>query len=516
MERIGVRPVGLLSRGTEQDAARGARSLAFPWRQGGGRRRGTRVGGYALRLSIDDGVSAFARALCDAIGEPRFQLWFDGKTKFSWREGHLVIGVPNLMYQDYLKKMYTAVLEQTARTLQGEPVALRWVIDPELFQKSRQKQELGKDPVPNVPAEPRPPATPPSHVPPPPQRARRWHRLEEFVVGPCNQVAYASARALLDGQGHEANPLVLHGPVGTGKTHLLEGIYAGLRQQHPTMRVLYLTAEDFTNRFLAAMHGGNLAGFRRQFRECDALLLDDLHFLARKAATQEEFLHTHDALVSAGALVVATCDCHPRLNERLMPELVDRLGGGAVFSLQPPEAQTRRRLLEMKCLAAGRPLLLPEVASLVADRLRGNVRELEGALSSLWHVSRATGRPLDLALARETLAEVLRHSVRVVQLEDVDKAVCQALTLEAGALQGKQRGWKVSHPRMLAMYLARKHTGATYAEIGQRFGGRNHSTAVAGEKKVRHWIEEDSTLQLGQRRLRVRDLVERIEQALAR
>lgn len=473
-----------------------------------------------MLTTTDHGVAALEHALRQKIGEPRYQLWFDGKTKLARRDDQLTVGVPNLMFQDYLQKMYAGILEETASSLWAQKVNLRWVIDPELFQQNRQKQEQEKEASPtpsvrNFRPDPILAARSPAASPLPP-RSRRWHRLEDFIVGPGNQVSAASARAVADQPGQEANPLVLHGPVGTGKTHLLEGIYAALRNRHPHLRVLFLSAEDFTNRFLAAMHQGKLATFRRQFRECDALLLDDLNFLARKAATQEEFLHTFDALLAAGAQVVATCDCHPRLTDRLMPELADRLGGGAVFSLLPPEADARRRLLEAKTFAAGRGPLPADVSSLLADRLRGNVRELEGALHSLFHISRVTGRPIDLGLAQEALSDVLRNSVRLVQLDDVDRAVCQSLGLDHGALQNKRRGWKVSHPRMLAMYLARKHTGATYTEIGQRFGGRNHSTAVASEKKVRHWLEEDGNLQLGQKRVRVRDVLERIEQALAR
>src|SRR5262249_43277142 len=169
--------------------------------------------------------------------------------------------------------------------------------------------------------------------------ARRWHRLEEFVVGACNRVAHAAAVSVVEEPGQGANPLVLHGPVGTGKTHLLEGIYAGLRRRRPDGRVCFVTAEDFTNRFVQAMRLGKLGGFRKHFRDCDALLVDDLHFLAGKRATQEEFLHTFDALQADGRQVVVTCDCHPRLAEQFPPELTDRLLGGAVWGLTPPDAE---------------------------------------------------------------------------------------------------------------------------------------------------------------------------------
>jgi chromosomal replication initiator protein len=308
---------------------------------------------------------------------------------------------------------------------------------------------------------------------------------------------------------------VLHGPVGTGKTHLLEGIFVGLRRARAEARVLYVTAEDFTNRFVQAMRLGKLASFRRHFRDCDTLLVDDLHFLASKKATQEEFLHTFDALLADGRQLVVTCDCHPRLADEFTPELTDRLLGGAVWGLTPPDSDTRLAILRAGA-SAGTVPVPDDVLGLLAGRLRGNVRELEGALNSLRHYGRVTGKPIDLSLAHEALAELLRHAVRVVQLADVDAAVCRALKLEGGALQSKGRAWAVSHPRMLAMFLARKHTAAAYSEVGAYFGGRNHSTAVAAEKKVRRWIADDGELALGERRLRVRDVIERVERELLR
>jgi chromosomal replication initiator protein len=343
---------------------------------------------------------------------------------------------------------------------------------------------------------------------------RRWRKLEEFVVGACNRVAHAAARSLVE-QPHEVgSPLVLHGPVGTGKTHLLEGIYVGLRRSCPEWRVRFVTAEDFTNRFVQAMRFGKLGSFRRHFRECDALLLDDLQFLAAKKATRGEFLHTVDALHADGKPLVLSCDCHPRLADDFPPELTDRLLGGSIWGLAPPDDETRLNLLRARSARAGEAPIADEVLRYVAGQLRGNVRELEGACHSLRHFSRVSGRPIDISLAREALGEVLRHSVRLVHLADVDAAVCRALRLPGGALQSRQRAWAVSHPRMVAMYLARKHTTAAYSEIGSFFGGRNHSSAVAAERKVRGWLEENGELALGERSIRVRDVLEMVEREL--
>jgi chromosomal replication initiator protein len=503
-------------------------------------------------------VAALEQAIVQRIGEPRFNLWFARRTKFLWDDGQLTVGVPNLHFQEWLQKTFADAVRAAAAEVFGDNLAVRFVIDPALFQAARQEQAAVREPVPEgsavgnalrgappgdrdategVPYSDKPqspprkgkkkapdgptlfdglltePALEKSH--PRIKPARRWHRLSEFVVGPCNRVAAASALSVVEQPGQAANPLILHGPVGTGKTHLLEGIYVGLRRSRAEIRVVYVTAEDFTNRFVQAMRTGKLSSFRRHFRECDALLIDDLHFLASKKATQEEFLHTFDALLADGRQVVATCDCHPRLAEELTPELTDRLLGGAVWGLTPPDGDTRLAILRAKS-AAGPAAIADEVLAALAGRLRGNVRELEGALQSLWHYGRVTGRPIDLALAQEALADLLRHAVRVVRLEDVDAAVCVALKLDAGALQARGRTWAVSHPRMLAMFLARKHTAAAYSEVGAHFGGRNHSTAVAAEKKVRGWIAEDAELTLGERRLRVREVIERVERELWR
>jgi chromosomal replication initiator protein len=472
-------------------------------------------------------VAALRRGIAERIGEPRYNLWFDKNTKFTWENDLLTVGVPNHFYQEWLQNTFADAVRAAAGEALERPMQVRFVIDPELFRAARREQEAGREarndnPKPAsrdpkqeektpVPEEESASAFKPRSL----KRTRHWRRLNDFVVGSCNRVAHASALSVVEEPGQGGNPLVLHGPIGTGKTHLLEGIYVGFRKRHPSWRVLFITSEDFTNRFLQAMRLSKLGGFRHHFRECDALLIDDLQFLATKRATQEEFLHTFDALQSAGRQLVITCDCHPKLADELTPELTDRLLGGAIWGLTPPDAETRLNILRAKA-GRGEMPVPEEVLGLLAEQLRGNVRELEGALHSIRHFSRVANRPIDLHLAREALGDLLRHSVRVSQLVDVDQAVCRALRLESGALQSRQRAWAVSHPRMLAMFLARKHTAAAYSEIGQHFGGRNHSTAVAAEKKVRQWLQHDGELALGERRLRVREVVALVERELLR
>jgi chromosomal replication initiator protein len=466
-----------------------------------------------------DVVAALGRAIAERIGEPRYNLWFDRNTKFSWDESQLTVGVPNHFFQEWLQNTFTEPVRSAASDVLGRPVQVRFAIDAELFQASRrtQEQSRSKRDTASVPASGLASTATARRGPQRAgvKRARHWRRLSDFVVGACNRLAHASAVSIVEAPEQAANPLVLHGPVGTGKTHLLEGIYVGLRKERSDWRVSFVTSEDFTNRFVQAMRLGKLGGFRRYYRECDALLIDDLQFLATKRATQEEFLHTFETLHSGGCLLVMTCDCHPKLADDFTPELADRLLGGAVWGLTPPAEETRLDVLRAKA-GRGEPAVPEDVLRFLAQQLHGNVRELEGALHTVRHHGRVAGKSIDLALARDAVGDLLRHSIRTYQLGDVEAAVCRALRLEPRALQSKQRAWSVSHPRMLAMYLSRKHTGAAYSEIGLHFGGRNHSTAVAAEKKVRHWLQEQGEIVAGSRLWRVREAVELIERELMR
>lgn len=457
-------------------------------------------------------VAALEQAIAQRISAPRYRMWFENKTRFQWDDGRLVVGTQNRFHQEWLAHAFADAVRSAAEEVGGMECQVRFAIDPQLFQESRVAQIEVRPAVPGAPS-----AAPAAEAPAvrgeaPRRPVRRWRRLEDFVPAACNRLAHAAALSVVEAPAHFANPLVLYGPVSTGKTHLLEGIRAGLVQAQPDWNVTLVTAEEFTNRFLQAMHTRQMTPFRKQFRDCDVLLVDDLNFLANKRVTQEEFVNTFDVLQTAGKQVVVTSDSHPRLAEDLIPELADRLLGGAIWGLEPPDGAARLAILRAR---AGRTVP-DDVLTYLASQLRGNVRELEGALHSIRHFSQVTGRTIDVSLACEALADLLRHSLRVVHLQDIDEQLCQVLQLEARALQSKQRSWAVSHPRMLAMYLARKHTAASYSEIGQHFGNRNHSTVVAAEKKVRQWLQANGEMQLGRQRLRVREVIERVERELQR
>ena len=469
-------------------------------------------------LPSDDSITTRIEAAFVArIGMGRFSLWFPPNARLLWFGHELVVASRNSHFQEWADDKFGPALREAVAEVCGEGVGTRFVSDPDLFADAKPAKAAEPAGQLNLLGEPCPPPTPQAakkiakaKAEAIPKTGRRWKTFDEFVVGQSNRVACAAAISVSEEPGLGPNPLVIHGPVGTGKTHLLESIYAAMRKAGGESRPLYVTAEDFANRFIPAARLGKMGAFRRQFRECSALLLDDLNFLATKRATQEEFLHTLDALIADGRQVVVTVDCHPRLADDLMPELRDRLLGGVAWGLLPPDDETRLGILRRKSLGT----IPDEVLKYLARNLRGNVRELEGAVHCVRHFAKVTEQPMTNLLAREALGDLLRHTVRAITVSDVDLAVCALLRIPAGTLQSKSRSWAVSHPRMLAITLARKLTAATYGEIAKHFGVRQHSTAVAAEKKVRKWIADSTILVLGERKWGVKDLLDSVERDL--
>ncbi len=301
--------------------------------------------------------------------------------------------------------------------------------------------------------------------------------------------------------------------MGVGKTHLAEAIYCEVRKQNPESQVIFMTAESFGNQFTHALRNQSLPSFRARFRNVDVLIIDDIGFLNGKPGMQEEFLHTFEQLSSHGKQIVVTADCHPRLMSKMSGELTTRFLCGLVSRLEAPDLQTRRQIVRMKMQPfAGQ--VSEDAMNFVARRFTHSVRELEGALNTLrtWHAM--TKKKVSAQTARQALSELERDCIRVVRLHDIEAAVCQLFGIDACDLKSDKRTRSVSQPRMLAMFLARRHTQAAYKEIGDFFGGRNHSTVVAAEKKVDTWLRSEKELTFAGRNWHLSDVMESIEQQL--
>lgn len=346
-----------------------------------------------------------------------------------------------------------------------------------------------------------------------PRAGRRFADLADFAAGACNELALTAARQVCEAPGQRFNPLFIAGPVGTGKTHLLEGIYRQLRRNHPTLNVVFLTAEAFANYFTQALREHTLPSFRQRFRTVDVLLVDDVNFLDAKRVIQEEFLHTFKQLESHGRQIVVTADRHPRLLSKVSEDLKTRFLSGMVCRLDPPDAATREKIVQLKSdkMQAN---FSPEALQLVAQRFTNNVRELEGALNCLQTYHTMTGKRIGSTAARQVLSDLERDCVRVVRLADIERVICQAFGVEEQELKSSRRTRSLSQPRMLAMYLARKHTSAAYSEIGQYFGGRNHSTVISAERKIHASLTDSTPVRIASQLWKLGDLVESLEQQL--
>ncbi|MFM8435888.1 MAG: DnaA ATPase domain-containing protein, partial [Planctomycetia bacterium] len=387
-------------------------------------------------------------ALRERIGAERHAVWFGDVPRVEVAraaDARLVVtlSIGDGRTQDWLRRMFKADVDAAVRLACGGVAEVIW--QPAVTSEAAIEQPASQPPAEAPPAPEAEPVAPSASR----QRAtarreadarapRHAPRLDTFVVGLCNRMAHAAIELAAARPG-EMSPLVLHGPTGTGKTHLLEGICAHFRTLHPRASAVYLSAEQFTTTFLQSLHGTGLPGFRRTCRTADLLAIDDLQFFIGKKATIVELQQTIDVLQRQGRQLVFACDREPEALADLGPDLLVRLSGGMTARLLPPDEEVRRGIVES--IAARRGLAIPaDVVHYVASRMTRHSRELAGAVNRLEATSHMLGLPITLAMAEESLADLVRASARSVRLADIERAVCAAFGIEAGTLQSAQRG----------------------------------------------------------------------------
>jgi chromosomal replication initiator protein len=454
----------------------------------------------------------------DRIGADRFDLWFgEGLDLEVGDAGRLVtVRTGTIFTHDWLKRTFQADLETAVRGVCGSTTRMAWLASSnDTVADPRSVPERGG--AARTPAEPSPPTVGPvvtaaadRNDPVAPRRGPT--RLAEFVPGTSNRMAVAAIERITARPG-EVSPLVIHGPSGVGKTHLLEAVCGRARELHPGVTVVSLSAEQFTTGFTQSLHGGGLPGFRRSCRSADLLVIDDIQFLAGKRATTLEFQHTVDALHRQGRQMVFACDRELDALGGLGGDVLTRLRGGMTARIEPPDYDVRRGIVTQLCGRRG--LTIPEeVVHYVATHITRHARELYGAVNRLEATSLMLGVPISADMAAEALADLVRSSSRSVRLTDIEQAVCKAFGIEVGALQSARRARSASHPRMLAMFLARKHTHAALADIGRYFGRRSHSTVIAAQKAVGDWVAKRANVVLAESQWDVEEAIRRVEDML--
>ena len=316
------------------------------------------------------------------------------------------------------------------------------------------------------------------------------YSFDTFVEGKSNQLGKSAVLQVAQNPGRAYNPLLLYGGTGLGKTHLMHAAGNQMRASNPAMKVLYLRSEQFFSAMMKALAEKSMDQFKRQFHSVDALLIDDIQFFAGKDRTQEEFFHTFNALFDGKQQIILTCDRYPKEVENLEPRLKSRLGWGLSVAIEPPDFETRAAILLTKAHARG--IQLPDdVAYLIARRMRSNVRDLEGALNTLAARANFTGRSITVEFAQETLRDLLRAQQQAISIANIQKTVADYYGLRLVELNSKSRTRSLVRPRQIAMGLAKELTEHSLPEIGDAFGGRDHTTVLHACRVVRDLIETD-------------------------
>jgi len=455
-------------------------------------------------------VGRVLQRLQPLFDERRVRNWFDnGSTRLEWRSGVLQVYAASPYLVGWIQRQHGQSLNEALRSVAGSDALVRYDVDSSLT-PAKPQGAVNLRSAPEIRSAPRsiPASNAASRA-----RSQRAYDLRRFVRGASNDLALTAVLGLVESPENCPNPLYVHGGVGCGKTHLVDGLHEVLGRKQPSLQVLALTSEEFANLFTQALDSRTLPSFRQKFRNVDVLLVDDVDFFDGKRVIQEEFLHTVKQLLRQGRQIVVTADRHPRLLSRSSDELLSVYQSGIVTRIESPDPATRLAIVRQ--LAERMKLnITSDALEFVATRFTRNVRELEGAMHflSTWQI--ANNAKITVSAARDALAALVRDCVKIVRLADVEHAVCNLFGLPADELRSSNRQRTVSEPRMLAMFLSRRLTQAAYTEIGGYFGGRNHSTVMSAERKITDLVRSNASVRISAQDWPVSELVATLEQQL--
>ena len=408
-----------------------------------------------------------------------FNTWF-GPTEFVQEDASsLTVRVPNNWFADWLKTHYLGIIREALRDADRPGLDVR-------FESEAEEPAL---PEPPREAAARGPLADPPRGTYPKQLLNPRYRFESFVVSSCNQFAHAAATAVAEQPKRAYNPLYIYGGVGLGKTHLMQAIGNHVLRRDD-MRMVYISAERFMNALINAIRFERTLEFKEMFRTVDLLLIDDIQFLAGKERTQEEFFHTFNALYDAEKQIVITSDVPPREIPTLEDRLRSRFEWGLMADLQPPDLETKMAILRKKAETEGAELP-DDVALFIASNCKSNIRELEGALIRVVAYASMAGKEITLELARHTLRDLLAGESPAATAESIQKMVSNYYNIRVSQLKSRNNSQQIAFPRQVAMYLCKQLTPSSLQEIGQRFGGKHHSTVIHAIQKIEKMRDTD-------------------------
>ncbi len=432
-----------------------------------------------------------ATRLRGTLNDATWSTWFSGVTAEGIDGSALDVTVPTAFARDWIEGHFAALVAATARDVVGNPLAVRFrvaaagaVVPPPDYGEA-----TAADVSQHAPGKPA--------ISAPDAGDAAGHSLtgkytfDHFVIGASNRFAHAAALAVAEAPAQAYNPLFIYGATGLGKTHLLHSIAHYVSNETPALRARYVTSEAFVNDFIEHLRAKRIADFPAQYRSYDVLLVDDIQFLAGKERIQEEFFHTFNSVTEAGGQIILSSDRPPKEIQALEDRLRSRFEWGLITDVQPPDLETRIAILRKKAERDRIRLPDPTILAAIAQRIQTNIRELEGAFTRVVAYASLNGVAISAALVRDVLHDQFPEGARPVTVDEIQKIVADAFNVTVADLRGERRTQQVVYPRQLAMFLCRELTDLSLPKIGQRFGGRDHTTVHYAEGKIARLIRED-------------------------
>lgn len=405
----------------------------------------------------------------ERVGKSTINLWFKPIKLFQIKEQQATLDIPNRFFKDWIEDNYPDMLPEIFNYVLGQPVGIKYRIvekvDPDIKKKDikmeNRRQKLASRGIYLNPK----------------------YTFENFVIGPSNQFAQAAAKAIVESLGKAYNPLFIYGGVGLGKTHLITAIGNEVIDRNQDMIVIYVSAEQFTNEVVSAIRHEKMAELKEKYRNVDLLLLDDIHFIANKTQTQEEFFHTFNAIYERQKQIVISSDRPPKEIGAITDRLRSRFTMGLIADIQPPEFETKLAIIQKK--AELEKIAIPDdIAQYIASKVKSNIRELEGCLIRLGMQSSLTGKPIDIEMAKNVLKDLIEDEEKPILPEYVQKIVCDHFGIKMSEIKAKKRNKEIAIPRQVAMYITKQTTNLSLSDIGKNFGGKDHATVIYACKQV--------------------------------
>ncbi len=433
----------------------------------------------------------------EKVSKQNFDTWIKPIKIVAMEDQCVQLAVPNKFFKDWLVDNYNSTIKQSLKDASGLDVNIDFVLS-----KTKTKdQELSNKPAVNIKSS--------SHITA--NRSKNFsflndnYNFDRFVVGSCNQFAHAASMAVAKQPAKNYNPLFIYGGSGLGKTHLLNAIGLLVCAIHPSLNIMYVSAEEFMNEMINSIRYDRMPKFREKYRNISCLLIDDIHFLAGKDRTQEEFFHTFNTLHDSGKQIVVTSDKFPKDIPNLESRLRSRFEWGLIADIQPPEIETKIAIIEKK-IQENNIELPNNVIHYIASHVESNIRELEGFLVRIGAYSSLTGREIDLELVKEVLSNLVKNNKKgEVSVEEIMKIIAGKLNIKISDIKAHNKNKNIVFARQIAMYLARKLTNYSFPDIGQKIGGRDHSTVIYAHNKILNGMKSD---------LKLKNLVQELEDIL--